>query len=350
MTNAMTDARAVFVEAPSRLHMGLIDLRGEFGRRFGGIGVALEAPSLLIEARPADRLSAEGEQAERLLVYARRFLDRHGIEGGAWLRVHQAIPAHSGLGSGTQLALATARALAALFGRPVDVAGLAQATGRAQRSAIGTWAFEQGGFLLEGGRSIAGDGPAPLLLRRPMPADWRCVMALPDVPRGLNGSAEEEAFRNLPPPPAELGGRVAHLILMVLLPALVEEDLTAFGFGLTEIQRLVGEMFRPVQGERFAHGLVAEVVDELLAGGAAGAGQSSWGPAAYGIVRGDEAALRLARRVEGRLGGRGVVLATGFDNRGARCWVADATRRDEGLHGVGARNEAQRNPRSPMRR
>jgi hypothetical protein len=114
----MSGARAVFVEAPARLHMGMVDLQGEFGRRFGGIGAALEAPSLLLEARPADRLSAEGEERERLLVYARRFLDRHGIEGGAWLRVRRAIPAHSGLGSGTQLALATARALAALFDRP----------------------------------------------------------------------------------------------------------------------------------------------------------------------------------------------------------------------------------------
>ncbi|MFI5006899.1 MAG: beta-ribofuranosylaminobenzene 5'-phosphate synthase family protein [Solirubrobacterales bacterium] len=321
----MSDARAVFVEAPSRLHMGLIDPGGELGRRFGGIGAALEAPSLLIEARPAEKLSAEGDHAERLLVYARRFLDRHRIEGGAWLRVHRAIPAHSGLGSGTQLALATARALAALFDRPFDAPSLAEATGRVQRSGIGTWAFEQGGFLLEGGRRVPGDGPAPLLLRRAMPADWRCVLAIPDVPPGLSGPAEEGAFRDLPPPPAELVGRIAHLILMVVLPALVEEDLPAFGSGLTEVQRLVGEMFRPVQGDRFAHARLAELVDDLLAGGALGAGQSSWGPAVYGLVRGEEAAQDLAGRIERRLSGRGIVLATGFNNHGARCWTADAS-------------------------
>ena len=75
----MSDSRSVFVEAPSRLHMGLIDPGGECGRRFGGIGAALEAPSLLIEARPAERLSAEGE--ERLLCgTAREFL---GMTGAA---------------------------------------------------------------------------------------------------------------------------------------------------------------------------------------------------------------------------------------------------------------------------
>src|SRR5688500_19301032 len=34
----VNDARAVFVEAPARLHMGMIDPGGELGRRFGGIG------------------------------------------------------------------------------------------------------------------------------------------------------------------------------------------------------------------------------------------------------------------------------------------------------------------------
>lgn len=317
----MSSARAVFVEARARLHMGFIDLRGDLGRRFGGIGAALEAPSLLLEARPSERLSAEGEQADRVFAPARRYLDHHGIQQGASLRVHRAIPSHAGLGSGTQLALATARALATLFERPQDVAGLAEATGRARRSAIGTWVFEQGGFLLEGGRCVDRNAPAPLLLRRPMPSDWRCVVAIPDVPPGLSGASEERAFLELPPPPSELAPRVSHLILMALLPALVEEDLPAFGAALNEIQQLVGEMFRPVQGARFAHPLVAELVDLLLAGGAAGAGQSSWGPAVYGLVRGDDAMRGLARRVEEHLGGRGIVLQTGFDNRGARCWT-----------------------------
>lgn len=319
----MSAPRAIFVQAPARLHMGMIDLRGDFGRRFGGIGAALEAPSLLLEARPAEGLSAEGEERERVLDYARRFLAYHHLEGGACLRLHRTIPAHSGLGSGTQLALATARALAALFDRPADVQDLAEATGRARRSAIGTWAFEGGGFLLEGGRAQPRDGPAPLLLRRPMPAEWRCVLAIPDVGPGLSGAAEDEAFRKLPPPSAELVGRVAQLILMVLLPALVEEDLATFGAGLTQIQRLVGEMFRPAQGERFAHTVVNELIQELLAGGAAGAGQSSWGPAVYGLVRGEDAAQRLARRAAERLAGRGVVLATAFDNTGARCWAGE---------------------------
>ena len=152
-----------------------------------------------------------------------------------------------------------------------------------------------------------------------MPADWRCVVLVPDVPSGLSGTDEEEAFGKLPPPPAELVASIAHLVLMVVLPALVEEDIDAFGQGITEVQRLAGEMFLPVVGGRFAHARVAELVDALLAEGAAGAGQSSWGPAVYGLFKGDDAAARVAERFAARLGGRGRAFATSFNNTGARC-------------------------------
>lgn len=298
--------------------MGLIDLCGDLGRRFGGIGAGLESPSLLLEARRAASLTAEGPESARVLSYAQRFLERHGLQGGATLRVRRAIPAHSGLGSGTQLALATARALAALFDEAGDAAGLAQATGRARRSAVGTWVFEQGGFVLEGGRRVEGEGPGPLLLRRPIPAAWRCVVAIPRVTRGRSGDEEEQAFRSLPPAPPELAGRIARLILSVVLPALVEEDLSGFGRGITEVSALVGEMFASVQGGRYAHPRVAELVEALLAAGAAGAGQSSWGPATYGLFADDAAARRAADRIGG-VADDPLVLVTAFANHGALC-------------------------------
>jgi beta-RFAP synthase len=316
----MSERGTVFVEAPARLHMGLLDLAGDLGRRFGGLGAAVAAPSLLLEARPAERLSAEGPESERLLLYARRYLDRQAIRGGASLRLQRAIPAHAGLGSGTQIALATARALAALFDQPTQAPALAIATGRAQRSAVGTWVFERGGFVLEGGRD-ARDAPAPLLLQRELPAAWRCLVAIPDVPQGVSGAAEAAAFEALAPPPGQLTGRIARLVLMALLPALVEEDLPAFGRGITELQALVGEMFRPVQGERFAHPEVAALVAALLAEGAAGAGQSSWGPAVFGLFPGAAEAQRAADRLRARLAGA-PLFVTAFDNRGARCWTA----------------------------
>lgn len=309
---------AVFVEAPARLHFGVLDLRGALGRRFGGVGVAVPEPSLLVEAAPAGDLAAEGPDAGRALEFARRFADHHGRPLGAHLRVHRAIPPHAGLGSGTQLALAVARGVAELHGLPADPGALARAVGRGRRSGVGTWAFALGGFVLEGGRRSGADGPAPLLARLPMPAGWRCVIAVPRGAPGLSGDEEEAAFARLAPPDQHEVERVAHLVLMQLLPALAEADLPAFGAALSEVQRITGGWFAPVQGGAFAPGEGAELVRRMQDWGATGVGQSSWGPAVYGIVSDMERCHALASRVREAMGPGGAVYETAMHSDGAR--------------------------------
>lgn len=312
---------AVFVEAPARLHFGMLDLRGALGRRFGGIGAAVPNPSLLIEAARAASLTAEGPSpaANRAVQFGRRVLTHHGIASGAHIRIHGAIPAHSGLGSGTQLALAVARALAELYDLPTDVDHLARVTGRARRSAIGTWLFTQGGFVLEGGRRAGSKDPAPRLARFDMPAAWRCVVAVPPGKPGMSGAAETAAFEHLPPPPERSVMRVSHLVLMALLPALAEGDLRTFGHALTEIQCINGRWFAPAQGGAFSPGASAALIERMTEWGAPGVGQSSWGPAVYGIVDGDTAAHELAAHVSDAPNA-GAVYTGPFANAGARVW------------------------------
>lgn len=317
-------AEAVFVEAPARIHFGMLDLRGALGRRFGGIGAAIPAPSVLLEVAPAGTVHASGPSGERAAAFARRFLEHHGVQGGARLHVHRAIPPHAGLGSGTQLALAVASALAELHGMPNDPVSLARAVGRGRRSAIGTWVFAGGGFVLEGGRREGSSDPAPLLARYPFPADWRCVVVIPPGTPGVSGKAEAAAFARLPPPPERGVMRVSHLVLMALLPALVEGDLQTFGRALTEIQCINGRWFAPVQGGAFAPGPGAEIVRRMSEWGAAGVGQSSWGPAVYGLVAGDEAAAALAAHVREGTGDSATIYIGGFANAGARLWHAPA--------------------------
>src|SRR4030095_3841950 len=54
----------VFVEAPARLHFGVLDLRGSLGRWFGGIGAAAPAPTVVVSARRGSALHAEGADAD----------------------------------------------------------------------------------------------------------------------------------------------------------------------------------------------------------------------------------------------------------------------------------------------
>ena len=315
----MSAGASVFVEAPARLHFGVLDLRGSLGRRFGGLGAAIPSPSLLLEvSRTRDGVSAAGPDAARAAEFAGRFLAHHRLHQGAHLVVHRRIPAHSGLGSGTQLGLSVARALAELHGLPSDPRELARAVSRGRRSAIGTWAFALGGFIVEGGRRPGHEGVAPLIGRYDVPERWRCVVAVPPGSPGLSGEAEAAAFEQLAPPPAPEVERVSHLVLMQLLPALVEDDLPSFGEALSAVQRITGAWFAPQQGGVFAPGPGETLIRELLRWGAAGVGQSSWGPAVYGLVEGSAAAAALAGRCREFLGGNGLVFEGGFARTGAR--------------------------------
>jgi beta-ribofuranosylaminobenzene 5'-phosphate synthase len=310
---------SVRVEAPARLHMGMLDVAGDRARRFGGLGVALSRPAALVEASPHDDVIAEGPDAERALAVARRCREALGLAGGARVRVLEAIPAHVGLGSGTKLALAVTAAMAALAGQTPEPQAIARAAGRGARSAVGLWTFVLGGLVVEGGVRPDVERPAPLLARHVMPDEWRCVLAIPNAEPGLSGQAEEEAFARLRPDP-ERAALTAQVVLTSLLPGLAEGDISEFGAALTHVQRLVGESFASVQGGVF-HPRAGALVDALLRHGAAGAGQSSWGPAVYGIVGDEQAGRELARRMETELAGGGRVELVSFDNGGARVEV-----------------------------
>jgi beta-RFAP synthase len=307
---------SIRVEAPARLHMGMLDAAGGGARRFGGLGVALSRPAAVVEASSSDDVTAEGPDAERALAVARRSREALGLPGGVHLRVVEAIPPHVGLGSGTKLALAVTAALAALAGQTPEPERIARAAGRGARSAVGLWTFVLGGLVVEGGRRPGVDRLAPLLARHAMPDEWRCVLVIPHAEPGLSGRAEEAAFGELRPEP-ERAALIAQLVLTSLLPGLAEGDLAEFGAALTRVQRLVGESFASVQGGVF-HPRAGDLVDALLRLGAAGAGQSSWGPAVYGIVGDEQAGGALARDVDTELAGGGQVEVVSFDNRGAR--------------------------------
>jgi predicted sugar kinase len=66
------------------------------------------------------------------------------------------------------------------------------------------------------------------------------------------------------------------------------------------------------------------LVKRMAEWGAAGVGQSSWGPAAYGLVEGEAAATSLARSARELMGAAGQVFEGGFAGTGARVWRTEA--------------------------
>ena len=132
------------VRTCARLHLGLLDNNGALGRLYGSVGLAVDRPRLVLRARKARKLQVEGLEKRRIAVYARRFMRRYGFPSGGHLNLVSHIPAHVGLGSGTQLAMAVGAALARLSGRRLTVREIALAVGRGAHSGIGISTFQHG--------------------------------------------------------------------------------------------------------------------------------------------------------------------------------------------------------------
>ena len=315
---SQAEFQSVTVHAPARLHMGFLDLHGGLGRRFGSLGLALDELAARVTATPARVVTALGPQAGRAADFARRALAVLGLDSGARVQVEQAIPDHAGLGSGTQLALAVGTAVARLHGIDWPARDVARALGRGGRSGIGLGLFGQGGFLVDGGRRGGHDEPPTAIARMDFPAPWRLLLVFDPAFRGLHGEQEKQAFAALPTFSEERAGHLCRLALMSALPALAERDIQTFGAAVSGIQEVVGDHFAPAQGGRYASPRVARALAWLSERGAAGIGQSSWGPTGFALLDSEVAAHALARAARAELAGERLeFMVCAARNRGA---------------------------------
>ena len=307
----MCRAERVAVSVPARLHFGFVDLNGGLGRRFGSLGVALEAPLTRVVMSRAERLDVSGPDADRARRYLSAMIERYGLDDRVSLAVASTIPAHVGLGSGTQLAVSVGMAAASFFGLDLDAWDIARLLDRGARSSVGIATFEAGGVVLDGGRGN-GEEPPPILGRFDFPEAWRILLVLDRGETGLHGEAEREAFRRLPKFPAADAAHLCRLVLMAALPALAERDVKSFGGAIAEMQRVMGDYFAPAQGARFLSPRVSEALAWLEAAGVSGVGQSSWGPTGFAIIGSAAEADRLLAGLQAR-------WAAGSDLRFAVC-------------------------------
>jgi beta-RFAP synthase len=238
------------------------------------------------------------------------------------VNVLEAVPAHAGLGSGTQLALAVAAGIRRLHGLPLDIRGDTLFLGRGGRSGAGMGLFHSGGLVVDGGSAKNGL-PAPIVSHMRFPTRWRIIVALDPARRGIHGAEEIEAFKRLLPFPDADAGRLCRLVIMRMLPAVAEEDIVNFGLAIREIQSCVGGYFAPAQGgSPFTSPDVEAVLAELDGEGAVGIGQSSWGPTGFAFAASAEEADRLARIARAHPRGQGldIRVCEGF-NRAAEITV-----------------------------
>lgn len=311
-TSPSIETRAsISVRAPGRLHLGFLDPAGSLGRRFGSLGLVIEGFETEIElgAAAVDRISAgpgaAAAEVDRAAAHLERLRQCTGCRQPLALHLHRTLPPHTGLGSGTQLALAVGSAFARWHGLALDTHTLAQWLGRGLRSGIGIAGFDQGGLLLDAGPGADGS-PAPLLSRLALPPAWQVVVVQDPQHRGLSGADEKRAIAALPPLPRPRAAEICHRVLMQVLAGAAAVDFAAFARGLNRVQQILGEHFAPAQGGSVCTSAPVGRLLQWIAtrpgeGGEplAATGQSSWGPTAFAIVPSREAARALLAAADG---------------------------------------------------
>jgi beta-ribofuranosylaminobenzene 5'-phosphate synthase len=294
LRDGVAQPAGIAVTVPARLHLGFLDLNGGLGRRFGGIGLAISDLNTTISVRRARQTEVSGPESDRVRRYVRITEQALALESVHDVSVADVVPAHAGLGSGTQIALAVAAGLRRLHNLPLATESDALRLGRGARSGIGIGLFHHGGLVVDGGRDRS-ERPAPIIARLSFPEHWRILLILDPQRRGLHGADEAASFANLPPMSEADAAHNCRLVVIKALPALAVHDIVNFGQAIKELQARLGDYFSAAQGDaRFASRDVASVLEALDRAGAHGIGQSSWGPTGFAFAPSAEEADRLA--------------------------------------------------------
>lgn len=323
---------AVRVATAGRLHFGFRNLSLAHERLYGSLGLALDEPRLVVECERAEAVSANHPDAEH---YARRVAELLDVPG-ARVTVRETLARHAGLGSGTQFALAVLVGIARAYDRDPRARERAPDLGRGGRSGIGIATFEEGGFVLDAGhpttrftveRPRTGEWTVPpVIARHAVPESWRFVLVVPDAEPGTSGDDEDASMRSvIEHATPGIADEIAAICTRRALPAIAEGDLGTFGAAIAEIGRLNGAWYSDAQGGVYRPP-VGEIVRTLEGSPAIeGAGQSSWGPAVYGLTdrRRADAARDAGEAALDTAGVGGDVRIVAGRNEGARIEFRD---------------------------
>ena len=287
---------AVRINAPSRIHFGLLALDKDEGRRFGGVGVMVEQPCTTMTMRvaaSADEGTVSGPHAVRVRAFIESWRDYTGLEIEVACDVHEAPPEHVGLGLGTQLGLAVALGLDSLSDRAgISLEERARSVGRGNRSAVGTHGFGLGGLIVDAGKPDS-QSLGELHERIALPVEWCVVLVRIKDAAGLAGDEESAAFAGLPPVSSELKLRLRRELFDRLIPAAHEGDFESFCESVYQYGHSAGECFASPQGGPFLTAKLAEFISFCRDICVPGVGQSSWGPTVFCWFRNRQAADRF---------------------------------------------------------
>ena len=287
----------VTIKNYSRLHLSLIGMGNAGYRINGGIGFALNDPSLevscslsdtpgiiLKDKREAPLESVQIQQLEALLT---AFLVEQQITDGVSFSVTGSMPTHSGFGSSTAIRLASLETLSTLFELTLSRHELVTASERGGASGVGINTYFDGGFVLDvrhpaTGTDLApshakkGHLPALALAQCPMP-EWPIGICIPKSIPLKTQLEEQHFFRNHCPLAISAIHEILYHCVYGVTAAVITQDFERFCEAIRTLQHSAWK-----NGERSLYGeSLQEIENVIYDEGATAVGMSSLGPGLF---------------------------------------------------------------------
>lgn len=271
------------IQTGRRLHFGLFSPLPipELDLVYGGLGVIVDTPGVIISGIRSNEWLTTGLQQSRAKSVVERLASVTEITP-LHVNVESMAPVHQGWGTGTQLTMAISRLCYLGNNLEWSAASTAKQLGRGQRSGIGIVGFEKGGLLLDHGRTPDSEHPGQVQSFR-LPGDWTFVLVEPGHEQGLHSEEERLAFTRLSKIEVRSVLQLRAMAKEELIPFAQAGDFNQFANQLTQYNRLAGTFYSEVQHGCYSTRLTEERLEIMRQHGAAGRGQSSWGPGLFAL-------------------------------------------------------------------
>ena len=285
----------IIISAYPRLHVTLIAMNNLGYRINGGIGFAIDNPSISFSASPSDEFelvdNRDNKLEESQLRVLKNLIDSIKLNLNFCKNVSIAIngemPTHSGFGSGTIVRLSCIEALYQINNVEYTEDKIISLSGRGGTSGIGVRTYFHGGFVFDiGHKKSSKILPSnmvedlhrnSLLVENGKMPNWEIGICIPKDMKSISQMEEQVFFKNTIPISNASVFETLYHVVYGLYAAIKENDIYTFSKALKELQDCHWKY-----SERGLYGEKIKQYESILYNcGALSVGMSSLGPCLF---------------------------------------------------------------------
>lgn len=308
--------KSIKLKSGARLHIQVIDPTGISGFKLGGIGLALENPSIEVIVTESNTVKEEG------FIKDTKYLNEIALENATSIDlskynvfIKSDIPKHVGFGSGTISRTLVRKALQKITGTTEKIFKSTSLTG------VGQYATINGGLVLispiPNHVQILNNtcNGANLIGHYDIPSNWQVILCIPkeDSILGLFGEKENLFYTNLNPPYEDDIHMISFQIISKLIPAIINQDFPKF----CEALRVITNLGWKKEERKLFESYWNITSKAILDSGATFAATTSCGPTTYTIIdTNKDNILVIKNKLEISLGQKSDIIISKINNYG----------------------------------